>query len=193
MVSKAWRLVRKGALAKEAHDAQGYQEAFQDWITLRRKNNPGPASRRLTRLWKYALTEFARDTASAQDLGIKVEPVKTTQPLNRRNAFAHYLLENQTRAEKAMRMILQWKMLKFAKWQGSFVIGPYFADFASLPLRIVIEVDGGYHREPAQRRKDERRECYLRSQGWDIMRFPNEQVLNHPKLCHDTILRRIMK
>ncbi|HLY05135.1 MAG TPA: endonuclease domain-containing protein [Rhizomicrobium sp.] len=54
-------------------------------------------------------------------------------------------------------------------------IGPYIVDFACIRARLVIEVDGATHGSE-RRTYDQRREAYLRSQSWRIVRVTNEAV-----------------
>ena len=53
-------------------------------------------------------------------------------------------------------------------------IGPYFADFACLTTKVVVEVDGGQH---AGSQHDARRDAFLRSEGFTVLRFWNNDVL----------------
>jgi very-short-patch-repair endonuclease len=55
-------------------------------------------------------------------------------------------------------------------------IGPYVADFACYPLKLVVEVDGATHAAIAGRRHDHARDAYLRREGWRVLRFANESV-----------------
>jgi very-short-patch-repair endonuclease len=58
-------------------------------------------------------------------------------------------------------------------------IGPYFADFACHERRVVIEVDGGQHGEASGVERDAARTDYLKSQGYRVLRFWNNEVLNN--------------
>jgi very-short-patch-repair endonuclease len=58
-------------------------------------------------------------------------------------------------------------------------IGAYFADFACHYLRIVIEVDGGQHGEASRIERDAQRTKYLEEQGYRVLRFWNNEVLNN--------------
>ncbi|MBA4350852.1 MAG: hypothetical protein C0427_06340 [Rhodobacter sp.] len=51
-------------------------------------------------------------------------------------------------------------------------IGPFIADFADLGRRLVIEVDGGGHGGERDQRRDE----WLVSQGFQVLRFWNPEV-----------------
>jgi very-short-patch-repair endonuclease len=55
-------------------------------------------------------------------------------------------------------------------------IGPYIADFACIRARLVVEVDGATHCSDEERRHDARRETFLRSRSWQIIRVTNDDV-----------------
>jgi very-short-patch-repair endonuclease len=58
-------------------------------------------------------------------------------------------------------------------------IGRYFADFACHQCKLVIELDGGGHAEPDQAMRDERRNGFLASKGYRVLRFWNDDVLRN--------------
>ena len=62
------------------------------------------------------------------------------------------------------------------RFRRQHAIGNYIADFACLPARLVIEVDGGYHDSPQQQEIDNIRTDYLKGKGFHVVRFTNEEV-----------------
>jgi len=56
----------------------------------------------------------------------------------------------------------------------------YRIDFAYVPERVAIEVDGPHHRRPEVAARDRRRDAYLRARGWEVLRFDEEAVTFHP-------------
>ena len=79
-----------------------------------------------------------------------------------------------TEAEKRL-----WKHLRAHRLQGwpfrrQHPIPPYVVDFAAVEGRLIVEVDGGQH---AGSERDERRDEFLASQGWRVLRFWNNDVL----------------
>lgn len=48
--------------------------------------------------------------------------------------------------------------------------------FLCLSEKLVIEVDGGYHNEPQQQQEDQWRTEFLKSKGYKVIRFTNEEV-----------------
>lgn len=55
-------------------------------------------------------------------------------------------------------------------------IGPYIVDFLAPRLRLVVEVDGGYHAQRAA--ADARRERYLQRAGYRVVRVSAELVMS---------------
>ncbi len=65
------------------------------------------------------------------------------------------------------------------KFQRGFIKGGYYAivDFFIPKLKLAIEVDGGYHDEPRQKKKDDYRDNWLRTvRGVEVLRLTNKQA-----------------
>ena len=73
-----------------------------------------------------------------------------------------------------------WRALRLLKLHArrQVPIGRYVADFAIHEASLVIEVDGGRHDLPAAQLHDAIRDDWLRSQGYRVLRFRNQQVLD---------------
>lgn len=87
---------------------------------------------------------------------------------------ARELRLNPTEAEKLLWQALRGKQLG-VKFRRQALVGPYILDFACLTQRIAVEVDGGQH---ADNESDKVRDDWLRSQGFRVLRFWNNQVLD---------------
>jgi len=59
-------------------------------------------------------------------------------------------------------------------------VGGYVADFACLPLRLIIEIDGGVHERDEVATRDHPRQQALEALGWTVVRFSNEDALAEP-------------
>jgi very-short-patch-repair endonuclease len=55
-------------------------------------------------------------------------------------------------------------------------IGRYIVDFVSFGSRVVIEIDGGQHGLPEGMQYDRERDAFLRSQGFNVLRYWNSDV-----------------
>jgi len=60
-------------------------------------------------------------------------------------------------------------------FRREFVIGKHRVDFAGPSVRLVVEVDGGYHQ--LRQRADARRDRDLGRLGWRVLRLPADLVL----------------
>ena len=87
---------------------------------------------------------------------------------------AQTLRQNQTNAEGLLWHYLRNKQLGGYKFRRQQPIGPYIADFACLPEKLLIELDGGQHANPNA--PDEQRDRFLRQQGYRVLRFWNHEV-----------------
>jgi very-short-patch-repair endonuclease len=69
-------------------------------------------------------------------------------------------------------------------------IGPYIADFACIGARLVVEVDGATHSSDSERRYDVRREVFLRSRSWQILRVNNTEAYSSLEAVLELIFQR---
>ena len=59
-----------------------------------------------------------------------------------------------------------------------YAVGSYIPDFSSPKAKLVIELDGSQHLEQDASQYDEERIIFLESQGYKVIRFWNNQVMN---------------
>jgi very-short-patch-repair endonuclease len=93
---------------------------------------------------------------------------------------ARELRQRMTPAEQALWELLRGRRLLGLKFVRKCPISRYVADFCCRELRLVIELDGEVHAEDKQISHDLNRDGYIRSLGYRIIRFPNQQVLGDP-------------
>ncbi|RYZ01020.1 MAG: DUF559 domain-containing protein [Myxococcales bacterium] len=74
--------------------------------------------------------------------------------------------------------LLQRRQLGVVFRRQVVVLGRYIADFLAPSVKLIVEVDGGYHarRGAADARRDEA----LRRAGYRVVRVPAELVLRGP-------------
>ena len=92
---------------------------------------------------------------------------------------ARELRRNQTRAEARLWSALRNRQVAGLKFRRQVPLGPYVVDFFCLSASLVVEVDGGQHGAPDGRSQDARRTCWLEAQGYRVMRFWNNEVLEN--------------
>lgn len=81
-----------------------------------------------------------------------------------------------TPAEKRLWSLLRNNKLG-AKFRRQVPYGHFILDFYCVKARLVVEVDGDQHYTPEGRRRDAKRDATLRSDGLEVLRFLNREVL----------------
>ncbi len=90
---------------------------------------------------------------------------------------ARHMRANPTDAERKLWHLLRDRRLDHLKWRRQFIVDDrYIVDFACLAHRLIIEADGSHH---ADNREDTRRDDWLKSQGFAVLRFWNSDVLTN--------------
>jgi very-short-patch-repair endonuclease len=104
------------------------------------------------------------------------------------NARAKSLRSNMTDAERRLWYFLRAHRFKGTKFKRQAVIGKYIVDFVCFEKYLVIEVDGGQH---ADNETDRRRTRWLEDQGFRVLRFWNNEVLQNTSGVLDSIMAAI--
>ena len=96
---------------------------------------------------------------------------------NRLTPLSQTLRKNATKEEN----LLWYNFLRKypLQFRRQYVIGNYIADFYCHRVRLVVELDGSQHYDPQAAQKDGQRTAYLRSQGLQVLRFSNLDVLRN--------------
>jgi phosphoribosylanthranilate isomerase len=91
--------------------------------------------------------------------------------------FAKQLRLNPTEAEEYLWRQLSTIKIKEVRFKRQHPILYFIADFYCHQAKLIIEVDGGYHKIPPQYEYDCNRDSELEELGLKVLRFTNEQVL----------------
>jgi very-short-patch-repair endonuclease len=97
----------------------------------------------------------------------------------RSRARARTLRRNLTDAERIVWYGVRAHRLEGVGFRRQAPIGPYIVDFVSHAGKLVIEIDGGQHFEDAQEKRDARRDRFLTSKGYRVLRFSNYDVMTN--------------
>ncbi len=112
----------------------------------------------------------------------------TSRSQSRKSALlsgrAREMRATPTRGEARLWQELRGSRLGVA-FRRQLVIGRYIADFAAPSVRLVVEVDGGYH--ATRGAQDARRDRALARAGWRVLRLEEQLVLR----CMPEALARI--
>jgi very-short-patch-repair endonuclease len=102
---------------------------------------------------------------------------------------ARELRQRQTKAESLLWEVVRAKRLCGLKFRRQYPIGPFFAEFACVARKLIVELDGGYH--DYQYADDLARQKFLEDQGWSVIRFSNEDVLKDVESVAISIARQL--
>ena len=92
---------------------------------------------------------------------------------------AKQLRQAMTRAET-----LLWRYVKANRIDGfgfrrQVPITNYIADFVCFSTNLIIELDGESHEFEERQKADQNRDVFFASEGFQVLRFTNEQVLSN--------------
>ena len=104
---------------------------------------------------------------------------ETADPLNYNllKEFAKRMRNQPTDAEKMLWDVLSGKGMEGFKFRRQHIIGNFIADFICLKKNLIIEVDGSIHQLPENKISDDERTKWLNNEGYQVIRFTNNEVL----------------
>ncbi|HEX4553617.1 MAG TPA: endonuclease domain-containing protein [Xanthobacteraceae bacterium] len=89
------------------------------------------------------------------------------------------LRRNLTDAERVIWYAVRAHRLNGASFRRQTPIGPFIVDFVCHDARLIIEIDGGQHFEAQNEKRDARRDRFLASKGYRVLRFSNHDVMTN--------------
>jgi very-short-patch-repair endonuclease len=96
---------------------------------------------------------------------------------------------SMTVAEQKLWSMLRKRQIGGFKFRRQHPLGSFILDFACLEAKLVIEVDGGQHAD--QQDYDKQRTDWLQRQGYHVIRFWNNEVLNDIEAVKEAIWRKL--
>jgi very-short-patch-repair endonuclease len=99
------------------------------------------------------------------------------------------LRNNPTDAERLLWRAISNRQLGGIRFNRQVPIGPFICDFVARTPKLVVEVDGGQHALEAD--ADARRTRFLRSRGYRVIRFWNNDVLENIDGVIEVLLRAL--
>ena len=103
--------------------------------------------------------------------------------------FAKRMRHQPTNAETLIWTALRGARLQGFKFKRQQPIGPYIVDFVCFEHTLIIEIDGGQHGDETS--KDHERSNWLQSQGFRILRFWNNEVIERKDDVLESIIRAL--
>ncbi len=103
---------------------------------------------------------------------------------------ARKLRQNQTHVEKRLWYWLRRKNVHNVRFRRQAPIGSYIVDFACYEPKLIIELDGGQH--ALQNSYDKKRDTWLKREGFTVLRFWNNEVIENIDGVLQTIANTII-
>jgi very-short-patch-repair endonuclease len=91
---------------------------------------------------------------------------------------ARRLRKDETQAEKRLWEQLRNRTLDGHKFVRQSPVGPYISDFMCREAKLIVEADGATHATPAELEHDRIRTHDLEAQGYRVLRFQNDEIIN---------------
>lgn len=110
--------------------------------------------------------------------------MKRVSPKTTQNARS--LRKNLTDSEQKLWQQLRKRQLNGYRFRRQYPIGKYIVDFVSPGAKLIIELDGSQHLE--QQQYDDQRTLFLKMEGYRVLRFWNNQVME----CMEDVLEVIL-
>ena len=94
--------------------------------------------------------------------------------------FARQMRHEPTPSEQRLWGVLRRNQLEGLTFRRQHPIAQtrFIADFCCPALKLIVEIDGGYHNEVEQSEQDKIREELIAEFGYTFVRFTNEQIMN---------------
>ena len=104
---------------------------------------------------------------------------------------ARQLRRDSTQAEMTLWKHIRSQQLAGYKFRRQVPLGRYILDFVCFERRLIIELDGGHHQD--QTVYDNERTEWLESQGFRLLRFWNNEVLEQTEAVAQVILEALTR
>jgi very-short-patch-repair endonuclease len=108
-------------------------------------------------------------------------------------SFRSSLRNRSTSAEATLWNIIKSKKLDGKKFRRQYSICNYIVDFCCPSEKLIIELDGDPHGEYHRIEKDEKRDKFLESLGFTVLRFENRFVFQDQEYIKTEIMKIIYK
>lgn len=105
--------------------------------------------------------------------------------------YRRRLRKRSTPAEQLLWRYLRHRRLGGWRFVRQFSVDNFILDFYCPAAQLAIEVDGGHHGWTKYARADAERTAWLESQGIQVIRFWNHEVLEQTERVLESLLERL--
>ena len=104
--------------------------------------------------------------------------------------IARNLRKKPTEAEKILWQRLRNRQVEGFKFRRQQILGSYVVDFVNFERKLVIELDGSQHE--VEKERDWKRDRWLQTQGFEVLRYWNNEVFENVEGVLETIRARLL-
>ena len=104
--------------------------------------------------------------------------------------LAKNLRKKSTDTENYLWLFLRNRQIEGIKFRRQEPLGRFILDFVSYERKLVVEVDGGQH--VLEKEKDKERDEWLSSQGYEVLRFWDHEVLKNKDGVLEVIREKLL-
>ncbi len=101
---------------------------------------------------------------------------RQTRIVSERIDFARQQRQQSNEFSRDLWELVRGRRILGEKFRREYPFGPYTLDFVCLELQLNIEIDGKDHLTESGKQHDQKRDAYLRDQGFQVLRFPGFRV-----------------
>jgi len=101
------------------------------------------------------------------------------------------LRQNQTNAEELVWRFLRNRQMLEYKFKRQYSVDHFVIDFYCPELKLAVEIDGGTHNNPEQKKKDIGRQKYLEAFNIKFVRIKDDEFFGNPNKAFNKIERAI--
>jgi len=131
---------------------------------------------------------FSDDAERPIELAVRVRPRRYRSAMNRLFVNGRLARRAPTRGERTL-----WELLRRdnlgVRFRRQHVIDRFVVDFACLPARLIVEIDGPHHAE--QRELDRERQEALEARGFTLLRFSSDAAERNASAIASRIQREL--
>jgi very-short-patch-repair endonuclease len=105
----------------------------------------------------------------------------------RQRSRAKQLRQTMTRAETLLWRYLKANRIDGLSFRRQVPIRNYIVDFICMSAKTIVELDGESHDFEERQKADQSRDAFFVSEGFQVLRFTNEQVMSNLEGVVETI------
>ena len=168
-------------------EGEGPLANITDWVNL--TPSPSPGERGVRGHGSDDSTEFGTAAFYQKDKPGYFN--STGKEWHNTLAFAKENRQHLTEAEATIWYQVRDRKIDGFKFRRQHPIAGYIPDFVCVEQKLIIEIDGGYHDEAAQKIFDAARQNWLQENGFEMIRFTNEAIKTNLKEVLKNIAKKL--